>query len=255
MIGRHRSGPRALVGASAPASVTVPAPAPVTVPAPVTASVSARVTVSVCALASSIALIACTSSDPPPASSAASTFGAGARTSVSSGTPLERYFPLIDGYIYSYVTMTETGEPGALLLTARRSSPTSGELRVSARARRFAYAPEGVVSADSGAFLLKTPLVTGSSWPGEHGGVTRIDATDLAVTVPAGAFAGCVRTVEERRGDVPARYTTVFCPDIGVVALEVTSGMSLERAELKSYAPPVFIGPDGLVTTKQPASP
>jgi hypothetical protein len=174
---------------------------------------------------------------------------------VTSGTPLERYFPLRDGHIHSYVTMTETGEPGALVATARRTSPTHGELRVSARARRFAYAPEGVVNADNGAFVLKGPLVPGSAWPGEHGGVTRVDGADLVITVAAGTFAGCVRTVEERGGDVPARYTTVFCPDMGVVALEVASGMSLERAELKSYARPVHIGPDGLVTTKQPAPP
>jgi hypothetical protein len=45
----------------------------------------------------------------------------------------------------------------------------------------------------------------------------------------------------------------VFCPDVGVVALEVVSGMSLERAELKSYAPPVNIGPSGVVTTHRPA--
>jgi hypothetical protein len=225
----------------------------------VSVRVSVRVPVSVSVLASVLAstLLACGSSEPPPTSvgpPAWETSGS-MMPSASSGTPLERYFPLVDGHIYSYATMTETGEPGALVLTARRASPTYGELRVSARARRFAYAPEGVVNADTGAFLLKAPLVPGSSWPGEHGGVTRVDAADLVVTVPAGSFTGCVRTVEERRGDVPVRYTTVFCPDIGVVALEVASGMSLERAELKSYAPPVFIGPNGLVTTQQPAPP
>ncbi len=212
-----------------------------------------RRALSVAAIAHGIALLGCGSSEPPPASSAPSAWSAGSSAGISSGTPLERYFPLVDGYIYSYATMTETGEPGALIATAQRASPNFGELRVAARARRFSYTPEGVVNADTGAFLLKAPLVPGSSWPGEHGGVTRVEAADLAVAVPAGSFTGCVRTVEDRRGDVPVRYTTVFCPDVGVVALEVVSGMSLERAELKSYAPPVNIGPSGVVTTHRPA--
>lgn len=204
-----------------------------------------------------LALLGCGSSEPPPPAHAGSTYEPGGSpasptSATSSGTSLERYFPLVNGYIYSYATMTETGEPGVLTLTAQRSSPMFGELRVASRLRRFAYTPEGVVNADIGAFLLKAPLAPGNSWRGEHGGLTRVDAADLVVAVPAGTFRGCVRTVEERRGDVPIRYTTVFCPDIGVVALEVVSGMSLERAELKSYAPPVQIGPDGVVTTQRP---
>ncbi|NUQ75984.1 MAG: hypothetical protein HUU21_20785 [Polyangiaceae bacterium] len=218
---------------------------------PVSVRVRVRVLVSVPVLV--LSLIACGAPSPPLDTQSTFESAASRPPHASSGTPLERYFPLVDSHIYSYATMTETGDPGALVLTARRAFPTHGELRASARARRFTYVPEGVVSADSGAFVLKAPLVPGNSWPGEHGGATRIDAVELSVTVPAGSFAGCVRTVEERGGDVPVRYTTVFCPDIGVVVLEVTSGMGLERAELKSYAPPVFIGPDGVVTTTRPA--
>jgi hypothetical protein len=52
-------------------------------------------------------------------------------------------------------------------------------------------------------------------------------------------------TIEERGGDVRATYTTTFCPDVGIVLLEVDAGMQSERAELRSYGPPVFIGPPG----------
>jgi hypothetical protein len=200
------------------------------------------------AAAITLALAACGPPEPPPRTSADAPYVP--REAFSSGSAVERYFPLVDGYIYSYATMSESGDMGVLNATAARSSPLAGELRSSASARRFEYTPEGVVSAANGAFILKTPLTPGSTWRGEHGGVTRIDATDLAITVLAGSFAGCVRTVEERGGDRPARYITVFCPDVGVIALEVTSGMTLERAELKSYAPPVRIGPDGLVRTQ-----
>jgi hypothetical protein len=43
---------------------------------------------------------------------------------------------------------------------------------------------------------------------------------------------------------------TTFCPDVGIVLLEAASGAAIERAELKSYGPPVEIGPDGLSVTK-----
>lgn len=197
-----------------------------------------------------VALGACGPSEPA-SRAPADPFMAGAEAQAfTSGTPAERFFPLVDGYIYSYATMSGTGDTGVLVSTAARRSPTHGELRSSSGSRRFEYTPEGVVSVATGSFILKEPLAPGSSWRGEHGGVTRIEGADLVVTVLGGTFKGCLRTIEERGGDVPARYDTTFCPDVGVVALEVASGMSLERAELKSYAPPVRIGPDGLVRTQ-----
>jgi hypothetical protein len=206
-----------------------------------------------CALtALAAALSACGPSEPAPRAAAQPSYGDAPipGAAFTSGTLAERYFPLVDGYVYSYATMSGNGDTGVLVSTAARGSPTHGELRSSAGARRFEYTPQGVVSAATGAFILKEPLVVGSSWRGEHGGVTRIEGVDLMVSVLGGTFKGCVRTIEERGGDVPARYDTTFCPDVGVVALEVASGMSLERAELKSYAPPVRIGPDGLVRTQ-----
>lgn len=168
---------------------------------------------------------------------------------VSSGSPIEAYFPLVDGYIYSYATMNEAGEPGVIIAGVARMSALQGELRFPTGAKRFAYTPEGVISASSGAFVLKEPLAVGATFRGEHGGVTRIAAIDASADVPAGRFTGCVQTIEERLGDRPVRYATTFCPNVGVVVLEATSGLNLERAELKSYAPAVRIGPDGLVRT------
>ena len=56
---------------------------------------------------------------------------------------------------------------------------------------------------------------------------------------------GDVVTIEERGGDVRVTYTTTFCPDVGIVILEVDTGLQHERAELRSYGPPVFIGSPG----------
>lgn len=167
----------------------------------------------------------------------------------SSGLPVERYFPMVDGHIYSYRTMAESGDEGLLVARVARLEAGAGELVFPSGGKRFEYTPEGVriaSGANAGAFVLKMPLSVGHAWRGEHGGQTRIDATDVALQLPAGDFQGCLRTVEERGGDVTARYVTVFCPDVGVVFLEATAGMSFERAELESYAPPVDLGPDGV---------
>jgi hypothetical protein len=108
------------------------------------------------------------------------------------------------------------------------------------------------VLTGTGSYVLKMPLEVGNSWRGEHGGTTRVAEVGVSVNVPAGHFDGCVLTVEERFGDRPARYATTFCPDVGIVALEASSGAEAERAELKSYAPPVYIGPDGIDLTRVP---
>ncbi|WP_437622052.1 hypothetical protein [Sorangium sp. So ce1151] len=171
----------------------------------------------------------------------------------SSGTGAERYFPLIDGHIYHYVTMSEGGEQGLLVARVHRADERHGELRFPSGVKRFEFTGEGVRRSDTGVYVLKEPIAPGTTWTGEHGGRARIAAVDAAVEVPAGRFTGCVQTVEERLGDRPARYVSTFCPDVGVVALEAASGASYEKAELKSYAPPVDVGPDGL--QRAPAEP
>lgn len=165
---------------------------------------------------------------------------------VSSGTQAERYFPLVDGHIYHYATFTERGEAGLLVARVHRSGARHGELRFPSGVRRFEYSGEGVIRADTGAFVLKEPIAVGTTWRGEHGGRARIVAVGVTIEVPAGRFTGCVQALEERLGDRPARYVSTFCPDVGVVALEASGGASYEKAELKSYAPPVDIGPDGV---------
>jgi hypothetical protein len=66
------------------------------------------------------------------------------------------------------------------------------------------------------------------------------------MTTPAGHYEGCVQTLEERMGDRPTRYSTTFCPGVGVVQIEVATGANFERATLKSYAPPMRMREDGV---------
>ncbi len=172
----------------------------------------------------------------------------GARKDLASGTALERYFPLVDGMIYHYVTENEMGEPGLLITRAGRTSERGGQLHFPTGSKRFEYVADGITVLVDGnpTYVLKQPLAVGTTWRGEHGGTTRILSIAASVEVPQGHFEGCVQTLEERLGDRPVKYATTFCPGVGVVMLEAASGASLERASLKSYAAPIEVGLDGV---------
>ncbi len=178
---------------------------------------------------------------------AALLFGCGGESAVAprpsapkaSGSSVERFFPIQDGHLYHYVTR-EGSESGMLVAKAHRTDSTHGELRFSNTTKRFVYSAEGV-AYDGGAVVLRSPLETGTSWPGEHGGTTRVEAVDVDVRVEAGSYAGCVRTVEEGGRPAGSRYAASYCPGIGLVLLEVSADGQDARAELKSYGLPVKI--------------
>jgi hypothetical protein len=150
---------------------------------------------------------------------------------------VERWFPLEDGKLYHYVT-NESGDTGMLVARVHRSDPAHGELRLSNATKRIVFTPEGVAYED-GAFILKAPLEVGTSWPGEHGGTTRIVSKDASAKVAAGSYSGCIQTVEDGGRPPGSRYTTTYCPDVGMVLLEVVAAGAEARAELKSYGFPV----------------
>jgi hypothetical protein len=167
---------------------------------------------------------------------------------LTSGTPLERLFPLVDRAVYQYVLEKDDGQD-VLLGRVARTSANRGTLDLPGGRKLFEYAPDGIklVSAQWGpVYVLKQPLSMGNRWRGEHGGTVEIIAVDAAVDVPAGHYEDCVQTLETRGGDRPLRVATTFCPDTGIVLLEAAAGATLERAALKSYGPPVEIGPDGV---------
>ncbi len=157
----------------------------------------------------------------------------------SSGASIETLFPLEEGRIYAYAT-SESGETGMLVAKVHRTDERHGELRLSNATKRFVYSDEGV-AYDGGPFLLKNPIVVGAFWPGEHGGSTRIVSTEATPKVLAGTYSGCVQTVEEGARIAGARYTTTYCPGVGMVLLEVQAPGGDARAELKSYGMPVKI--------------
>lgn len=165
---------------------------------------------------------------------------------VSSGTPYEAYFPLIDGYLYQYAT---EGEAGMFIVRVHRESAQTGQFRLSNGTKFFEYRPQGVflLGGRSGPVaILAGPLAVGTSFRGEHGGTTVIQSTNTAIDVPAGHFQDCIATREERMGSPPAVFRAVYCKGVGLVSLEAQQGPISERASLVSVGPPIAIGPEGV---------
>jgi len=192
------------------------------------------------------ALTGCSGSSGAPAAWLAPTTEG--QKDVSSGTPLERFFPLVDGMVYHYATESMGGEHGFLVARVVRTSANAGELRFPKGRKRISFAKDGIVLEllEGPVYLIKEPVAVGATFRGEHGGTTRILAINAAIDVPAGHYDGCIQTLEERGGDAPVRYATTYCPGVGIVLLEAGGGGALERASLTSYGPPLAMKPDGL---------
>lgn len=147
------------------------------------------------------------------------------------------YFPLEAGRMYHYLT-DDAGETGMLVANVGRSDAAHGELRIGNVTKRFVYDAKGV-AYEGGAYVLQVPLEVGTSWPGEHGGTTRITSIDAQAGVPAGSYASCIETVEEV---APAtRYANLYCPGVGLVTVDVSSPRGHARIELKRYGAPVKV--------------
>ena len=109
------------------------------------------------------------------------------------------------------------------------------------RGRVLEYRADGLAQPATGAYVLKAPFSLGAQWSGEHGSDIRITSVDRAIQVPAGSFVGCLETVETL---AERRTTTIYCPEVGIVSLEVEAprqggGRALERAVLRSFGAPV----------------
>ncbi|HLV22188.1 MAG TPA: hypothetical protein VKZ49_14945 [Polyangiaceae bacterium] len=176
--------------------------------------------------------LACASGSAPPA--------AAGTASGAASEGLERYLPLPHDTVYVYDTLTETGDAGVLIMRVRRTRPGVAELGVAGRARRLELSADAIAHA-TGGYLLKAPLELGRQYQGSSGTV-RITAVDRAIQVPAGSFLGCLETVEQSPSP-PRSITTIFCPHVGIVQLDVSAEvegeLSQETATLKSFGPAV----------------
>jgi len=154
-------------------------------------------------------------------------------------TGVERFFPLIEGTIYTYQTVTDRG-PDMFMVRVRRLGPASAQLLTGSNVRSLSIKPDSIHRAGGG-FVLHAPLSKGTSWQGDRGTV-RVIEDNQQVTVPAGAFKGCLLAVEEIGGDARGRISTSFCPEVGIVRMVVEEWQGADQAsqivELRAFGPP-----------------
>jgi hypothetical protein len=183
----------------------------------------------------------------PPAESATSAKGGDFQTE------LERYLPLEDGTVYSYDTASDDRHyKGVLIVQISRPRKGRADLRMGGRTERLELRPDGIAYLEGG-YLLKGPISAATTWRSKTGTV-HVASLDDKITVPAGDFNGCLRTVEEtREPGVERTVTSVFCPHVGLVSLDVEGasdvGHQRETAVLKSFGPRVDLSADDVTTT------
>lgn len=173
------------------------------------------------------------------------------KEALTSGSELERYFPMVDGYTYQYrfESQTETGvETGVLSTTVQRAAAGGGVLVVGGQSKRIEFTPEGVVQTAPGprAFLLKAPIAEGTTWSGPTGARVEIVRAKAQKAVPAGTFSDCVETKETRGGNPPQIIATTYCSGVGMVSLDTAAGAARVVASLTYYGPKIDLGGDGV---------
>ncbi|MGQ4809449.1 hypothetical protein NKDENANG_02866 [Candidatus Entotheonellaceae bacterium PAL068K] len=152
---------------------------------------------------------------------------------------VRRYFPLRVGYVWTYaerivtaahavllerlVTLTIQSrheweyvahwnfQSGRTLLPNVRYRVMDGGVQQAELAGDRAYTPF--------AYVLKAPLVVGTTWRTVQGYPVRIVAVELSCTVPAGTFVACIETLQEAEPTPESRMQTWrrFAPDVGLV--------------------------------------
>jgi hypothetical protein len=174
-----------------------------------------------------LGLLSCGPTSKTPASS----------PTARSASALEQYLPLRHDTISQFEMVTDGGEPGMFVLEISRPRDNLAELRIAGHVQRLELTPTRIVHATGGT-LLEEPLTVGHHFRGAFGEVT---ITDLhhSIDVPAGHFEQCLVTVEEST-TAPRRATSVYCPEVGLVALTVESfgaEAGLVENKLMQHAP------------------
>lgn len=147
-------------------------------------------------------------------------------------TPVERYMPLTEGFVYEYDLEGDTGEKGRMMMHVSRPRPGLVELDVAGKVQRLELAPDGIRHA-TGGYLLKAPLKLGAQWKGQFGTVKVVDIA-RSIQTPAGSFSSCLVTVEEQPSAATKRATSVFCPGVGLVSLAIEASVDGEYGSVTS---------------------
>jgi hypothetical protein len=166
-----------------------------------------------------------------------------ASPSAHTARPIERFFPLQDGHVYTYDIVSPPGAPREqFIVRIRRRSADRAEMLTGGAVRQIVLEEDGIRREDAG-YVLRVPLRVGATWQGDNGGTATVEATDVEAQVPAGSFKGCVRVVERLTTAERKVITTVLCEGVGIVTMQVQassgSEQAVQRVELRFYGPPV----------------
>ena len=150
---------------------------------------------------------------------------------------VDRFLPLRDGVVYEYDTRSAFGRPGTMTIQIENADATHVEMAFGGRQESLVMSAKGARFADGG-YLLKSPLSLDNSWDGRYG-VVHVVERDVEITVPAGHFVGCIRTEENNRSQTAMTTLSVYCPQVGLVLLDVKSKTTRETAVLRRFGPRV----------------
>jgi hypothetical protein len=187
---------------------------------------------------SAVALLiqACAAPGPPVAAPREA-----ARGVAPASGGVERYMPLRDGFVLSYlVSLPGSADREQVIFQVERRSPSHASLRSGDSIKHLVVTAEAIRLVTGGT-LLQAPLALGSEWGGPSGRV-RITALDRHVEVPAGQFTGCLETTETGGQGLSERaIVTTYCPDVGIAEIRVDDAGLEQRFELRSFGPRVDV--------------
>ncbi len=160
-------------------------------------------------------------------------------SSPTSLVPADLY-PLQAGNAWSYDV--DTGDSSTTLGTTRVEAFDGrvAEVHTGRAVVRYEVLPEGIRVPPEDAWLLRAPLVEGATWPGRGGRTARLNSTDASIETPAGRFERCVEIIETG-GQLELEVRTVYCPQVGPVAVTSTMHSNVSdraltvSAELRGY--------------------
>jgi hypothetical protein len=154
---------------------------------------------------------------------------------------VERYMPLRDGFVLSYlVSVPGSPERDQVIFQVERRSQAHANLRSGDSIKQLLVTAEGI-RLITGGTLLQAPLALGSEWVGPSGRV-RVTALDRHVEVAAGQFTGCLETTETGGQGLSERsIVTTYCPDVGIAEIRVDDAGLEQRFELRSFGPRVDV--------------
>jgi hypothetical protein len=144
--------------------------------------------------------------------------------------------------VYEYDVSSDAGERGRMMMQVSRPAEGRAELKIAGRAQRLTVTPASL-ALDTGGFLLKAPLELGATWKGQFG-IAKVESVSHAITTPAGSFSACLEVLEQSQNP-QKRATSVYCPDVGLVFLEIEGNVEGEAGSvtsvLRSHGPKVVI--------------